>query len=62
MHVEEGIAQVLIAHSETFVQAGTGPEEIVFFSGMPADTQSPLAMLTGNHLLCIVLILSPGFD
>lgn len=62
VHVEEGIAQVLVVHSEVFVQTGTGPEEMVFFSGLPADTQSLLTMLTRNRLLCIVLILIPGFD
>lgn len=58
--MEERIAWVLMVHSGTFVQIGTGPEEMVF--GLPADTQSQLAMLTRNHPLCIAIILSPYFD
>lgn len=62
LHMKERIAQVFIVHSEPLVQTGFRPKEMVSFSGLSADVQSPLAMFTRNNFLYIVLIPRLGFD
>lgn len=61
LHVEEGIAQVLIFLGETLVQIGTGPDKMVFFSGLPADIKSLLNPCLQGTIFCALSSFSVQF-
>lgn len=54
------MSQVFIVHSEPLVQTGIRLKEIIFFSGLSADVQSLLAMITRKNFLYTVLICHLG--
>lgn len=54
------MSQIFIVHSEPLVQTGIRLKEIIFFSGLSADVQSLLAMITRKNFLYTVLICHLG--